>query len=68
MKTIRFPLFFLLYLSVLISSPLFAQESSDETVELGAINIVYENFKTEVLINDNKSSFFKTRFVLTDAL
>ena len=46
MKTIRFPLFFLLYLSVLISSPLFAQESSDETVELGAINIVYENFKT----------------------
>ena len=26
--------------------PLFAQENIDETVELGSINIVYENFKT----------------------
>ena len=46
MRTIRFPLFFLLFFSVLISSPLFAQDSSNETVQLGVINIVYENFKT----------------------
>ncbi len=46
MRTIRFPLSFLLFFSVLISSPLFAQDSSNETVQLGVINIVYENFKT----------------------
>ena len=46
MKALRPALFFLLYLSVFIQSPLFAQENTNETVELGAIHIVYENFKT----------------------
>ena len=45
-KTLRSSSFFLLLFSVLISFPLLAQESIDETVELGAIHIVYENFKT----------------------
>ena len=46
MKALRPALFFLLYLSVFINLPLFAQENTDETVELGKIHIVYENFKT----------------------
>ena len=46
MKALRPALFFLLFLSVFINLPLFAQENTDETVELGKIHIVYENFKT----------------------
>ena len=37
---------FLLFFSVLFNCPLLAQENVDETVELSAIHIVYENFKT----------------------
>ena len=46
MKILRSTLSFLLFFSVSISFSLFAQENVDETVELGAIHIVYENFKT----------------------
>ena len=46
MKTLRSVSFFLLLFSVSINFPLFAQENIDKTVELGAIHIVYENFKT----------------------
>ena len=46
MKTLRSVSFFLLLFSVLFNCPLLAQENIDETVELGAIHVVYENFKT----------------------
>ena len=46
MKTLRSVSFFLLFFSVSFNFPLFAQENVDETVELGKIHIVYENFKT----------------------
>lgn len=46
MKTIRAASFYLLHFLFFLNEPLFAQENIDETVELGAINIVYENFKT----------------------
>ena len=46
MKTLRSVSFFLFIFSVLFNCPLLAQENVDETVELGAIHIVYENFKT----------------------
>ena len=46
MKTLRSVSFFLLLFSASINFPLFAQENIDETVELGAIHIIYENFKT----------------------
>lgn len=46
MKTIRFASFFLLHFLAFTNLPLFAQEKIDETVELGAIHVVYENFKT----------------------
>ena len=46
MKTLRSGSFFLLLFSVLFNCPLLAQENIDETVELGAIHVVYENFKT----------------------
>ena len=46
MKMLRSVLSYLIFFSVSISSPLFAQENVDETLVLGAINIVYENFKT----------------------
>ena len=46
MKTLRSVSFFLILFSVSINYPLFAQENVNETIELGAIHIVYENFKT----------------------
>jgi outer membrane protein insertion porin family len=46
MKTIRAASFYLLHFLFFFNVPLFAQENIDETVELGTINIVYENFKT----------------------
>ena len=46
MKTLRSVSFFLLLFTVLFNCPLLAQENIDETVELGAIHVVYENFKT----------------------
>ena len=46
MKKLRSASSFLLFFSVLFNCPLLAQENVDETVELGAIHLVYENFKT----------------------
>ena len=46
MKTIRSASFYILHVLFLLNLSLFAQENIDETVELGSINIVYENFKT----------------------
>ena len=46
MKTLRFVSLYLLYFLVSFNCTLFAQENEDKTLELGAIHIVYENFKT----------------------
>lgn len=46
MKNFRFQLILLLFVSAILNLPLSAQESIDETVKLGAIHVVYENFKT----------------------
>ena len=46
MKKIRATLFYLLHFILLLEIPLLAQEDKVDTVELGSINIVYENFKT----------------------
>ena len=46
MKTIGFHLYFLINLFLIFDCFLFAQENTDETFELRAINIIYENFKT----------------------
>lgn len=46
MKTFKFASLIIFFFSVLINHTLFSQENIDDTFELGAVHVVYENFKT----------------------